>query len=103
MYDTTMTLFVYVFMYGAGNHSQIGSVPTPWPSWLIAAHPTRATQASLRAFLDTLSEYIRRFDAEENRRTADVEFIKAKFGYPEEDIQVHILLFDLPCSTDRIA
>ena len=67
---------------------QIGSVPTPWPSWLIAAHPTRASAEALKVFLSDLSGYVRAFDSEDNRKTADVEFIKDKFGYPEEDIRV---------------
>ncbi|KAI0775167.1 periplasmic binding protein-like II [Trametes elegans] len=71
----------------AGECRFIGSVPTPWPSWLIAAHPTRAPADALRAFLATLSMYVRAFDAPEARATADVAFIKDKFGYPEADIQ----------------
>jgi len=71
----------------AGEARFIGSVPTPWPSWLIAAHPTRATAEALRTFLGTLTTYVRAFDSPEERAQADVEFIKAKFGYPEEDIK----------------
>ena len=67
---------------------QIGSVPTPWPSWLIAAHPTRAPADALKPFLATLTTYVRAFDSAEKRELADVEFIKDKFGYPEEDIKV---------------
>ncbi|KAI0326923.1 periplasmic binding protein-like II [Cubamyces sp. BRFM 1775] len=70
----------------AGECRFIGSVPTPWPSWLIAAHPTRAPAAELKPFLDTLSTYVRAFDAPEKRAADDVAFIKEKFGYPEEDI-----------------
>lgn len=67
---------------------QIGSVPTPWPSWLIAAHPTRAPTDALRVFLEKLSTYVRSFDSKEKRSHEDVEFIKDKFGYPETDIKV---------------
>ena len=67
---------------------QIGSVPTPWPSWMIAAHPTRASDDALRTFLDGLSGHVRTFNSEEKRAKDDVEFIKDKFGYPEEDIKV---------------
>ncbi len=70
------------------SREQIGSVPTPWPSWLIAAHPTRAPAEALRPFLATLSEHVRAFDAAEQRAGPDVAFIKDKFGYPEADIQV---------------
>ena len=54
---------------------------------MIAAHPTRAPAEPLRIFLDTLSTYVRSFDSEEKRKVDDVEFIKEKFGYPEEDIK----------------
>ena len=65
-------------------------MPTPWPSWLIAAHPTRASSEALRTFLQTLSTYVRTFDSQEKRAEEDVRFIKEKFGYPEEDITVGI-------------
>ena len=67
--------------------TQIGSVPTPWPSWLIAAHPERAPADALRPFLSTLTGYVREFDSQEKRAGPNVEFIKDKFGYPEEDIE----------------
>jgi hypothetical protein len=69
--------------------SKIGSVPTPWPSWLIAAHPSpeRASEEAVRRFLADLTAYVRRFDSEENRAVKDIDFIKEKFGYPEEDIK----------------
>lgn len=80
-----------------GPHSpQIGSVPTPWPSWLIAAHPSskRAPPAALRAFLTNLTTYVRAFDSAEKREGgANLQFIKEKFGYPEDDIKVR-LFFD---------
>lgn len=75
---------------------QIGSVPTPWPSWLIAAHPTRAPAEALRPFLATLSKHVRAFDAAEQRAGPDVAFIKDKFGYRETDIQVRFLLSSVP-------
>ncbi|THH05863.1 hypothetical protein EW145_g4490 [Phellinidium pouzarii] len=73
----------------SGDVRFIGSVPTPWPSWLIAAHPssTRAPPAVLRVFLTTLSEHVRAFDAPSAREEADVRFIKERFGYPETDIR----------------
>ncbi|KAK0500403.1 periplasmic binding protein-like II [Armillaria luteobubalina] len=46
----------------------IGSVPTPWPSWLIAARTTTPP------------------DDLRDRASRNVEFIKTHFGYPEEDI-----------------
>lgn len=68
---------------------EIGSVPTPWPSWLIAAHPseTRAPTAALNRFLNALTGYIRSFDADSNRFGNSLDFIQEKFGYPEEDIK----------------
>jgi hypothetical protein len=69
---------------------QIGSIPTPWPSWLIAAHPSqdRAPSGELRNFLQELSKYVVAFDAPENRAGPSVEFIKENFGYAKEDIVV---------------
>ena len=55
---------------------------------MIAAHPTRASPEALRTFLDTLTTYARAFDDPAQRAGADVEFIKDKFGYPEEDVKV---------------
>ncbi|KAL0954919.1 hypothetical protein HGRIS_003851 [Hohenbuehelia grisea] len=71
----------------AGEARFIGSVPTPWPSWLIAAHPTRAKPDELRTFLANLTTYVRKFDSQESRAQDNVEFIKDKFGYPEADIK----------------
>jgi len=73
----------------AGKVRFIGSVPTPWPSWLIAAHPSpeRAPEEAVRRFLADLTAYVRQFDSEENRAVKDIDFIKEKFGYPEEDIK----------------
>lgn len=71
---------------------QIGSVPTPWPSWMIAAHPARAPHDRVRHFLKGLTSYVREFDSREKRASANVEFIKSKFGYPVEDIEVYIQL-----------
>ncbi|KAF8486060.1 periplasmic binding protein-like II [Russula ochroleuca] len=72
----------------AGEVRFIGSVPTPWPSWLIAAHTShvRAPSNELRAFLDALSTYVVSFDAPNNRAGPNVTFIKETFGYREEDI-----------------
>ncbi|KAG6812971.1 hypothetical protein H0H92_015090 [Tricholoma furcatifolium] len=69
--------------------SKIGSVPTPWPSWLIAAHPspTRAPVAQVRAFLEELTTYVRAFDSQESRESANVKFIEATWGYGTEDIK----------------
>ncbi|KAG8932288.1 hypothetical protein FRC02_001359 [Tulasnella sp. 418] len=72
----------------AGEVRFIGSVPTPWPSWHIAAHTSkqRAPTDAVIDFVATLSSYVRDFDSQESRRTKDVEYIRKNFGYPEEDI-----------------
>jgi hypothetical protein len=77
----------------AGEVRFIGSVPTPWPSWLIAAHPSqdRAPSDKLNAFLQALSKYVVAFDTPETRAGPNVQFIKEKFGYPEEDIHVEFI------------
>lgn len=67
---------------------KIGSVPTPWPSWLIAASPTRASPELLDTFLQTLTRYVVEFGSVDARAGKSVDFIKDKFGYPEEDIKV---------------
>ena len=55
---------------------------------MIAAHPTRAPSELVKPFLNTLTTYVTAFDSEEKRVKENVEFIKEKFGYPEEDINV---------------
>jgi len=86
-----------------GEARFIGSVLTPWPSWLIAAHPSpeRASPQAVKDFLESLSKYVREFDSAENRKSADVEFIKAKFNYPEEDIKAWLETVGYPenCGT----
>jgi len=69
---------------------KIGSVPTPWSSWLIAAHPSRARapEQEVNTFLETLTQFVRSFDSAASRADADVEYIQTHFGYPAEDIKV---------------
>ncbi|KAG9121474.1 hypothetical protein FRC07_002561 [Ceratobasidium sp. 392] len=73
----------------AGEVRFIGSVLTPWPSWLIAAHPSpeRAEPGALRNFLGHLTEYAHKFDDERQRDQADVDFIRERFGYQEKDVR----------------
>ncbi|EIN09709.1 hypothetical protein PUNSTDRAFT_143174 [Punctularia strigosozonata HHB-11173 SS5] len=80
----------------AGECRFIGSVPTPWPSWLIAAHPSRAGSAELRTFLETLTGYVRAFDSPEKRAEDDVEFIKKTWGYPENDVKAWLQTVGYP-------
>ncbi|KAH7918960.1 periplasmic binding protein-like II [Leucogyrophana mollusca] len=71
----------------AGEARFIGAVPTPWPSWLIAAHPTRTTALDVSAFLAGLTKHVKAFASPEARAGPSVDFIKDKFGYPEEDVK----------------
>jgi hypothetical protein len=64
---------------------------------MIAAHPsrTRAPEKEINSFLKTLTQYVRSFDSPANRADSDVEYIKAHFGYPTEDIKVTFIIFIL--------
>jgi hypothetical protein len=61
---------------------------------MIAAHTSegRAPSGQVRNFTATLTEYVRAFDSDMSREKANVEYIKANFGYPEEDIKVRAAL-----------
>ncbi|ESK87255.1 hypothetical protein Moror_5791 [Moniliophthora roreri MCA 2997] len=88
--DGTTSVFMWEWFttkpyLDAGEVRFIGSVPTPWPSWLAAAQPS-VNAGALKTFLSTLSNYVRDFHSAESRATKNVEFIKDKFGYPEQDI-----------------
>ncbi|KAJ3739161.1 hypothetical protein DFH05DRAFT_527873 [Lentinula detonsa] len=79
----------------SGEVRFIGSVPTPWPSWLVAAQPSANTEA-LKQFLTTLSSYVSSFKSTERQETNNVEFIQSKFGYGEEDIKAWMKTVDYP-------
>ena len=69
----------------------IGSVPTPWPSWAIAASTSFLSsspdaKSTLRTFLSSLEAKVVEFDSPEKREKEDVDFIMKEFGYPEEDV-----------------
>jgi len=76
----------------------IGAVPTPWPSWQIAAStvPARAPRAALRTFLRRLSAYVVAFDAPAGRARADVDFVVQTFGYPEADVRAWLATVGYP-------
>lgn len=74
-------------MHFFANTCQIGNVPTPWPSWMIAARPTTPHE-DLEEWLLSLTSFVRYFDSFSSRLDIDIEYIKEKFGYPEEDIKV---------------
>ncbi|KAF8802467.1 hypothetical protein BYT27DRAFT_7341355 [Phlegmacium glaucopus] len=80
----------------AGEARFIGSVPTPWPSWLIAGHPNRASPDATSLFLAKLSDYVVAFNSEESRATKDVVFIQEKFGYPKKDIEAWLKTVSYP-------
>ncbi|GAA5949469.1 hypothetical protein JCM21900_000230 [Sporobolomyces salmonicolor] len=70
----------------------IDYVPTPWHSWAIVASPATLSPSSpllptLQSFLPDLSASMHAFDSPAARASDSVEFIKAQFGYPEEDVR----------------
>jgi len=85
----------------AGECRFIGQVPTPWPSWLIAAHPTRAEPAAVRTFLNNLSRHVRAFASAEARAGPSVKFVMDTFSYPETDVKEWLDAVEYPedCST----
>ncbi|KAF9565413.1 periplasmic binding protein-like II [Agrocybe pediades] len=85
-----------------GEARFIGSVPTPWPSWLIAAHPERASSEAVSSFLTGLTAYVNAFNSEESRKTANVPFIEQKFGYPKEDIEAWLKTVSYPQDCSEI-
>ncbi|KAI0342792.1 periplasmic binding protein-like II, partial [Trametopsis cervina] len=89
----------------SGEVKFIGSVPTPWPSWMIAAStdPKRAPSEALNTFLSKLTAYVTTFDSEEKRSKDDVEFIKEKFGYPEEDVVAWLKTVKYPSNCGTVS
>jgi len=68
----------------------IGSVPTPWPSWMIAAQTkdpseTDAFDFLVSNWLESLTRYINRFTAADT--AIKVKYISDMFGYKERDIR----------------
>ncbi|KAJ7707582.1 periplasmic binding protein-like II [Mycena rosella] len=74
----------------AGEARFIGSIPTPWPSWLIAAHPSpsRAPPEALRTFMAALSGYVRAFDSAANRAGPNLEAWLKTVAYPEDCLAI---------------
>jgi hypothetical protein len=88
----------YTHPSSSPDHHQIrfiGSLPTPWPSWAIAASTSLLSQpdshATLRTFLGSLEDKVRAFDSEEKRadesEEGDVRFVEREFGYEREDVK----------------
>jgi len=68
----------------------VGSVPTPWPSWMIAAQTKDSSETDAFDFLvsnwlDSLTTYINRFTAADT--AIKVKYINTTFGYRESDIR----------------
>jgi len=82
----------------SGEARFIGSVPTPWSSWLIAAHPspTRAPQEEVRIFLETLTNYAGTFNSAASRAGPNIDYIATNFGYPVEDIKAWLETVSYP-------
>lgn len=79
----------------------IGSVPTPWHSWVLVAPPSTTSPPSpllpvLQSFLANLTESIHAFNAPAAREGASKELIKGHFGYPEEDVKAWLAQVDYP-------
>jgi ABC-type phosphate/phosphonate transport system substrate-binding protein len=87
----------------AGEVRFIGSVPTPWPSWMIAANLDRAAKEELKVFLSDLSGYVRAFNSDEKRAKANVDFIETEFGYPRTDIQAWLNTVGYPDNCGSIS
>jgi len=73
----------------SGKARFIGSVPTPWPSWMIVARNPLSKEAvqEVKSFVASLTTVVRAFDALESREHQNVEFIKTTFGYSEADVK----------------
>jgi len=80
----------------AGEARFIGSISTPWPSWLIAGHPDRAVPDATNVFLARLTEHVVAFNSRESRAAKNVAFIEEKFGYPEKDIEAWLKTVSYP-------
>ncbi|KAG8885675.1 hypothetical protein FRB97_000118 [Tulasnella sp. 331] len=82
----------------AGEVRFIGSVPTPWPSWSIAAHisTTRAPIDAVITFVATLNSYVTDFNSQASRVQKNVDYIKKHFKYPEEDIRAWLRTVEYP-------
>ncbi|KAF5327491.1 hypothetical protein D9619_004421 [Psilocybe cf. subviscida] len=86
----------------AGEARFIGSVPTPWPSWLIAAHPERAQAPEATQFLAGLTKFVNDFNSEAARASKNVPFIEEHFGYPKQDIEAWLKTVGYPLSCSEI-
>jgi len=82
----------------------IGSVPTPWPSWMIAAHSstTRCPRDDVITFVANLTRHVNEFDSESARKQKNVDFIKKHFGYPEEDIRAWMATVGYPTDCTKV-
>lgn len=79
----------------------IGSVPTPWHSWVLVAPPSTTSSTSpllpvLQSFLSNLTTSIHAFNAPEARKSSSKAFIEGHFGYPAEDVEAWLAQVDYP-------
>lgn len=79
--------------YDSGEVRKIGEVPTPWPSWTIAASTNTAlaslpSRALLDDFLHRLQGAIVDFTSQESlRESRPEEFIIKELGYQRKDVE----------------
>lgn len=79
----------------------IGSVPTPWHSWVLVAPPSTTSFSSpllpvLQSFLLNLTTSIQAFNTPEARKGSSKDFIAGHFGYPPEDVEAWLAQVDYP-------
>jgi len=79
----------------------IGSVITPWPSWMIAASPN-VDAAELSSLLDSLSASVREFDSVESRQGSNIDYIINKFKYDRSDVQSWLTTVKYPTDLTQI-
>ncbi|CAD6897690.1 unnamed protein product [Tilletia controversa] len=66
----------------------IGAVPTPWPSWTIAASTDVASSPELKTFLAKLQEYMTAFATPERVANGSAAaYIQDHFSYDKEDVE----------------
>lgn len=85
----------------SGENRFIDFIPTPWPSWAIAATPSTDKQ-TLDAFLEKLTVSVRKFDSVEARAKDDVDFVVKQFGYEEEDVKNWLMTVKYPTDCAKL-
>ncbi|KZS92571.1 periplasmic binding protein-like II [Sistotremastrum niveocremeum HHB9708] len=85
-------------LHDKGRIRIVGSLLTPWPSWMIAARNSseHVSHSEIRRFCATLTQYVRSFDSADKRQKENIEFLKTRLGYPEEDARAWMLTAGFP-------